>query len=62
MGRGYYPRYAKEIWHRRGVKEIVFAEGDEEILREGQLDFISFSYYRPIMSIKYQFSRRSCKR
>lgn len=46
MGRGYYPRYAKEIWHRRGVKEIVFAGGDEEILREGQLDFISFSYYR----------------
>ena len=46
MGRGYYPRYAKEIWHRRGVKEFVFAEGDEEILREGQLDFISFSYYR----------------
>ena len=46
MGRGYYPRYAKEIWRRRGVKEIVFADGDEEILREGQLDFISFSYYR----------------
>ena len=45
MGRGYYPRYVKEIWRRRGVKEIVFAEGDEEILREGQLDFISFSYY-----------------
>ncbi|EFM28945.1 glycoside hydrolase family 1 protein [Streptococcus gallolyticus] len=46
MGRGYYPRYAKEIWRRRGVKEIVFADGDEELLREGQLDFISFSYYR----------------
>ena len=46
MGRGYYPRYAKEIWRRRGVKEIVFADSDEEILREGQLDFISFSYYR----------------
>ena len=46
MGRGYYPRYVKELWRRRGVKEIVFAEGDEEILREGQLDFISFSYYR----------------
>ena len=46
MGRGYYPCYVKEIWRRRGVKEIVFAEGDEEILREGQLDFISFSYYR----------------
>ncbi|MCY7151118.1 family 1 glycosylhydrolase [Streptococcus gallolyticus subsp. gallolyticus] len=46
MGRGYYPRYAKEIWRRRGVKEIVFADDDEELLREGQLDFISFSYYR----------------
>ena len=46
MGRGYYPRYAKEIWRRRGVKEIVFAADDEELLREGQLDFISFSYYR----------------
>lgn len=46
MGRGYYSRYAKEIWRRRGVKEIIFADGDEEILREGQLYFISFSYYR----------------
>ena len=46
MGRGYYPRYVKEIWRRRGVKEIVFAADDEELLREGQLDFISFSYYR----------------
>ncbi len=46
MGRGYYPRYAKEIWRRRGVKDIIFADGDNEILREGQLDFISFSYYR----------------
>ncbi|WP_430595874.1 glycoside hydrolase family 1 protein [Streptococcus gallolyticus] len=46
MGRGYYPRYAKEIWRRQGVKEIVFADDDEELLREGQLDFISFSYYR----------------
>lgn len=46
MGRGYYPPYAKAIWCRRGVKDIVFAAGDEELLREGQLDFISFSYYR----------------
>ncbi|MGT2925298.1 glycoside hydrolase family 1 protein [Streptococcus caviae] len=46
MGRGYYPSYAKDIWRRHGVKAIQMAKGDEELLREGQLDFISFSYYR----------------
>ncbi len=46
MGRGYYPRYSKEIWKHHDVTSIIFKEGDEEILREGQLDFISFSYYR----------------
>ena len=46
MGRGYYHSYAKDIWRRHGVKAIQMAKGDEELLREGQLDFISFSYYR----------------
>lgn len=46
MGRGYYHSYAKDIWRRHGVKTIQMAKGDEELLREGQLDFISFSYYR----------------
>lgn len=46
MGRGYYPRYSKEIWRHHDVNEIIFEEGDEDILKEGQLDFISFSYYR----------------
>ena len=46
MGRGYYHPYAKDIWKRRGVKEIVMEAGDTEILSDGQLDFISFSYYR----------------
>ena len=46
MGRGYYPRYAKEVWRHHDVTDIVFEDGDEEILKEGQLDFISFSYYR----------------
>lgn len=45
-GRGYYPRYSKEIWRHHDVNEIIFEEGDEDILKEGQLDFISFSYYR----------------
>ncbi len=45
MARGYYPTYAKGLLERHGV--ILHAEpGDEEILRKGTLDFISFSYYR----------------
>lgn len=46
MGRGYYPSYARDIWRRHGVKSVQMAKGDEFFLREGQLDFISFSYYR----------------
>ncbi|VTT10047.1 6-phospho-beta-glucosidase [Streptococcus gordonii] len=46
MGRGYYHPYAKDLWRRRGVNQIQMEEGDKELLLEGQLDFISFSYYR----------------
>ncbi|EHI74527.1 6-phospho-beta-glucosidase [Streptococcus criceti] len=46
MGRGYYPKYSKSLWERHGVDEIQIEDGDEAILRDGQLDFISFSYYR----------------
>lgn len=45
MVRGYYPSYAKDIFARRGVKLRMTPE-DEEILRKGVLDYISFSYYR----------------
>lgn len=45
MVRGYYPSYSKEIFARRGV-ELNVEAGDEKILREGTLDYISFSYYR----------------
>jgi 6-phospho-beta-glucosidase len=45
MTRGYYPSYAKDIWNRRGVK-LYMQPGDEDILRMGTLDFVSFSYYR----------------
>ena len=45
MTRGYYPSYAGDIWRTRGVKLDIRPE-DREILREGTLDFVSFSYYR----------------
>lgn len=46
MGRGYYPSYSEDLLRRRGCDHIEMEEEDEEILKEGQLDFISFSYYR----------------
>lgn len=45
MMRGYYPSYAKTILEEAGVT-LPIEEGDEEILREGALDFYSFSCYR----------------
>ncbi|MFD2829063.1 glycoside hydrolase family 1 protein [Corticicoccus populi] len=42
--RGKYPNYAKKIFRDNNV-EIEFAEGDEEILLENTVDFLSFSYY-----------------
>jgi 6-phospho-beta-glucosidase len=46
MARGYYPSYARDLLDRRGVGEIRMEEGDKELLKEGQLDYVSFSYYR----------------
>lgn len=46
MARGYYHNYTKELWRRRGVKKIEMEPDDKSILLEGQLDFVSFSYYR----------------
>lgn len=45
MARGYYPSYTGDIFRRRGVK-LHTEPGDDQILREGTLDYISFSYYR----------------
>lgn len=53
MGRGYYPAYADEVLQHHGVKslkEIKMEPDDKEILKNGQLDFISFSYYRSNIS------------
>ena len=45
MMRGYYPSFAHQQWAADNVN-LVFEEDDERILREGTLDFYSFSHYR----------------
>ncbi|QFJ54814.1 glycoside hydrolase family 1 protein [Pseudobutyrivibrio xylanivorans] len=42
--RGEYPAYSKSIWDRLGVT-IKMEPGDEEILKQGTVDFYTFSYY-----------------
>lgn len=42
--RGEYPSYAKDIWKKLGVK-IDMQPGDLEDLKEGTVDFYTFSYY-----------------
>lgn len=46
MVRGYYPAYTDDLLGRRGVTLQTFQSGDDKILLEGTLDFVSFSYYR----------------
>ena len=46
MARGYYHPYAKEVWHHHGFDNLEISEDDKQILKEGRLDFVSFSYYR----------------
>ncbi len=45
MARGAYPNYAHDLLAERDV-ELVKEPGDDEVLAEGALDFVSFSYYR----------------
>jgi 6-phospho-beta-glucosidase len=42
--RGYYPSYAYKEWERKGY-DIKMEEGDAEILKEGCVDYVGFSYY-----------------
>ena len=42
--RGHYPHYAKRFLKENGIT-INMQDGDEEILRNGTVDFFSFSYY-----------------
>ena len=42
--RGEYPTYAKRLWEESGV-ELKMEPGDLELLKEGTVDFYTFSYY-----------------
>ena len=42
--RGHYPAYAKKMFERKGF-QIKMEAGDEEILAQGTVDYIGFSYY-----------------
>ncbi|HAH62921.1 MAG TPA: 6-phospho-beta-glucosidase, partial [Treponema sp.] len=44
QSRGYYPAYALKTLEQKGITLPLLA-GDSEILKEGTVDFISFSYY-----------------
>ena len=44
QARGYYPSYALKEMERKGIMPKM-ERGDEEILRQYPVDFISFSYY-----------------
>lgn len=42
--RGHYPAYAKRQWQREGNAPVMQPE-DEQILAEGKVDYLGFSYY-----------------
>lgn len=42
--RGYYPSYMDRFFRENGI-EIQTEAGDDEILRQGRVDFYTFSYY-----------------
>lgn len=48
QSRGYYPAYKKKELERENIVLPVLP-GDEEILREGVVDFISYSYYNTLV-------------
>lgn len=45
MAQGAYPYYTQDIFRRLGVK-LHMESDDEQILAEGPIDFVTFSYYR----------------
>lgn len=49
MARGYYPAYSRRMFRELGVT-VQMEPGDEEILRENTVDFLSFSYYMSMIS------------
>ncbi|WP_106461168.1 glycoside hydrolase family 1 protein [Anaerococcus sp. Marseille-P3915] len=44
MVRGAYPYYTKKLWEEVGL-EFAISEEDKNILKEGKVDYYTFSYY-----------------
>ena len=57
MVRGYYPGYAKKTWKKLGLDASLF-EKDAEILKEGHVDFFSYSYYATSCETTHKDSAR----
>lgn len=51
MCRGHYPEYRLKEYEREGVT-IPIQPGDDEVLRNGTVDFMSYSYYFTIVTGK----------
>ncbi|MEG2488832.1 family 1 glycosylhydrolase, partial [Anaerorhabdus sp.] len=47
--RGFYPTYALKQLERNQIT-IPFEENDENVLKEGVVDFVSFSYYNSLVA------------
>ena len=43
--RGHYPSYMLKFWENNGIK-IEMKDGDLETLKNGKVDYLSFSYYQ----------------
>ncbi len=43
--RGAYPYFAEKFWKDKGI-QLQMEKGDAQILKEGTVDFLSFSYYQ----------------
>lgn len=44
QAKGEYPYYMKEYFNQKGI-EIQFEDGDAQLLKEGKVDYYTFSYY-----------------
>jgi len=46
---GEYPKYIRRQWDREGIS-VEMQRGDEEIIKQYPVDFVSFSYYMSMVS------------
>ncbi|MFS0713463.1 glycoside hydrolase family 1 protein [Microbacterium sp. 2P01SA-2] len=47
--RGAYPGVVRRFWREKGI-EVHMEPGDEQVLADGTVDFLSFSYYMTLVS------------